>query len=77
MNFDQYEDIIGWFIFWQNFELFYPSPVIHSWLRGQILRMFEMCFYICQITRYVVRITKTYSLPYVGCVVEAILAKVK
>ena len=26
----------------------------------------ETCFHVCQITRYVVRNTKIYSLPYVG-----------
>ena len=37
--------------------------------------MLKTCSHVCQITRYVIRITKIYSLPYVGCKVEEILTK--
>ena len=70
--FGQYEDFIGWSIFWQNFEWYDPSParVTHEWIWGQILKMLETCFYACENNCYVVRITKIYSLSYVGCMVE-------
>ena len=47
-------------IFWQNFGHYAPSPVrfTHGWSQGQISKMPETCFHVCQIARYVLRITK-------------------
>ena len=63
------------FIFTQNFDGFEASPVgvTHEKVWGRILKMLQMWFHVCQITRYVVRIYGT--LLYVGCVVEEILEK--
>ena len=36
---------------------------------------FQKCFHVCQISRYVLRITKIYGLLCLGCMVKKILAK--
>ena len=66
--FGKFEDIIGRSVFRQTFEWFDPSSVgvTHERIWGEILIMLETCFYVCQITGYIVRITKIYSLSYRG-----------
>ena len=72
---DGFEVGIGQKIFWQNFGLFDPFPVgvTQRSSGGQNFKMLQMTFYVYQITREVIRITKIYSLLWVGCMVGAIL----
>ena len=72
---DGFEVVIGQKIFWQNFWRFGPFPVgfRQRSSRGQIFKMLQMTFHVYQITREVVRITKIYSLLWVGCMVRETL----
>ena len=72
-----FEVVIGQKIFWQNFGWFGPFTlgVTQRSSRGQNFKMLQMTFHVYQITREVIRITKIYSLPCVGCMVREILTK--
>ena len=74
---DGFEVVIGQKIFRRNFGRFGPFPVgvTQGSSRGQIFKMLQMTFYIYQITREVIRITKIYSLLCLGCIVREILTK--
>ena len=74
---DGFEVVIGQKIFWQNFGPFGPIPVgvRQRSSRGQNFKMLQMTFRVYQITCEVARITKIYSLLYVGCMVREILTK--
>ena len=74
---DGFEIVIGQKIFWQKFGQFGPFPVgVTQGSSGdQIFKMLQITFYVYQITREAIRITKIYSLLCVGCMVWEILTK--
>ena len=74
---DGFELVIGQKLFWQHFGRFGPFPVrvTQRSSRGQNFKMLQMTFYVYQITRGVVRITKMYRLLCLGCMVREILTK--
>ena len=73
---DSFEVDIGQKIFWQNFGQFGPFPVrvTQRSSGGQNSKMLQMTFHVYQITREVIRITKT-NLLCVRCLVREILRK--